>query len=93
MHWRGILVANGCRKSSFTTNDYVKLANILLLRDYSVSFHRYPDMPPFAPFADWDEAKPSQSLRWYVAYHSVKHDREGEFERATLAHGFEAVAA
>jgi hypothetical protein len=32
-------------------------------------------------------------LAWYAAYNAVKHDREGNFRRATLGHVFEAIAA
>lgn len=93
MHWRGVLTANGRPDGRFTTNDYVKLVEPLGLRDYCVHFHPYPEMEPITPFARWNASNPTGSLEWYAAYHSVKHDREGEFDRATLGHAFSAVAA
>jgi hypothetical protein len=60
---------------------------------YKVKLIRYPDLPECIPFWGWDPAKPTQSLPWYDAYNSVKHDREGAFARATLEHAIEAVAA
>ncbi|MBN9990748.1 hypothetical protein JND45_15550, partial [Listeria monocytogenes] len=38
MHWRGILTANGST-AKFNTNEFVKLAAPLGLRDYAVHFH------------------------------------------------------
>jgi hypothetical protein len=92
MHWRGILVANG-RTAKFNTNEYVKLADALGLRAFTVRFHPCPDIDPFTPFALWDAADPSNSLPWFSAYHGVKHNRENEFERASLANAFAAIAA
>ena len=42
------------------------------------------DMGELAPFALWEEARPTGSLAWYDAYNAVKHDRERNFSRATL---------
>jgi hypothetical protein len=93
MHWRGILVANGLSKKQFRTEDYVKLAGPLGLKAYQVRFHPYPDLAPIVPFATWDADTPTQSLAWYAAYNAVKHNREHEFERATLLDALAAVAA
>lgn len=92
MHWRGILDANGSTEKR-TSNAFVKLADPLGLRGYQVHFHPCPDIDPVVPFACWDKADPTNSLPWFAAYHGVKHNREHEFERATLANGFTAVAA
>lgn len=92
MHWRGILVANG-RTAKFNTNEYVKLADPLGLRAFTVRFHPCPDIDPFTPFALWDAADPTNSLPWFSAYNGVKHNRENEFERASLANAFAAIAA
>ncbi|WP_242141025.1 hypothetical protein [Sphingomonas sp. TREG-RG-20F-R18-01] len=91
MHWRGILKANGGRANN--SGHYLKLADPLLLRDYVVRFYRYPDIDPIAPFAGWSEPETSKSLSWYAAYNGVKHNREFEFEKATLANAFGAIAA
>lgn len=92
MHWRGILTANGST-AKFNTNEFVKLAAPLGLREYVVHFHSCPDIGPFKPFADWEVLDPTNSLPWFAAYNGVKHNREHEFERATLASAFAAVAA
>ncbi|MET3762215.1 hypothetical protein [Sphingomonas sp. UYEF23] len=49
--------------------------------------------PQISPFANWKATDPTKSLSSFAAYHGVKHNREHEFERATLANGFAAVAA
>jgi hypothetical protein len=92
MHLRGILIANG-KTVQFNTNEYVKLADPLRLRDYKVRFHSYLDINPFQPFALWDKSDPTGSLGWFAAYNGVKHNREFEFARATLENAFKAVAA
>ncbi len=53
----------------------------------------YPWMNALTPFAGWDVSCATQSLRWYDAYNSVKHNRETEFSSATLENVFDAVAA
>lgn len=93
MHLRGILRAHGVQKSQLSTNDFVKLAGLMRLGDYCVHFHPYPDIEPIAPFTDWTPARPSQSLGWYAAYNGVKHNREQEFDRATLGAALTGVAA
>lgn len=93
MHWRGILKANGSPVAKPNSNQYVKLIEPLRLLDYEVAFHDFPDVPPFRPFAGWIAADPTDSLDWYAAYNGVKHNREEEFERATLQHAFAAVSA
>ncbi|MGA9582661.1 MAG: hypothetical protein WBR13_11915 [Allosphingosinicella sp.] len=92
MHWRGILRVNG-RTAEGGTARYVRLADPLRLRDFTVRFHHCPDIDPVNPFERWDIEKSSQSLNWYSAYNGVKHNREFEFERASLAHALDAVAA
>jgi hypothetical protein len=47
----------------------------------------------FSPFRNWDKAAPTASLSWYDAYNGVKHDREREFERATLENLANGLAA
>jgi hypothetical protein len=91
MHWRGILKANG--RPAAATKHYVTLADPLRLRDYVVHFHPCPDIDPIAPFAGWAKSEPSKSLPWYAAYNGVKHNRELEFEKASLANAFGAIAA
>ncbi|HQT65752.1 MAG: hypothetical protein B7Z75_13235 [Acidocella sp. 20-57-95] len=95
-YWRGILVANHvCKQSArLSTNDYVKLAAPMKLREYGVYFSSYPWMPILHPYATWGTTgSPTKDLPWYDAYNSVKHDREGKFPLATLSCAFDAVAA
>lgn len=80
-------------KHIYSTKDYVKCKDILRLNDYSVSLVLHPDLGNFSPFKNWSETNPTQSLSWYDAYNSVKHDRGGSFERAALKHLIESVAA
>ena len=91
--WRGILVANGFSKDRATTNDYVRLASVMRLADYAVSFPAFPWLAAARPFADWDARDPTATLPWYAAYHGVKHNREGEFYRASLENAFAAMSA
>jgi hypothetical protein len=93
MHLRGILKANGSQITKPNSNQYVKLVAPLKLDDYTVAFLDFPALAPVAPFAGWATSDPTDSLRWYAAYHGTKHNREEEFERGTLEHAFAAVAA
>jgi hypothetical protein len=92
MHWRGILTANGLL-SKFNSNEYIKLAEPLRLADYAITFLDFPEIQSVRPFDGWSKANPTKTLGWFDAYHGVKHNREGEFERGTLRHAFEAVSA
>jgi hypothetical protein len=92
--WKGILKANGYPISDrLSTNDYVKLAVPLHLKEYTVTLPAYPDVPPIAPFGSWDKAKPTESLPWYDSYNKTKHDREEHFKSATLLQATSAVVA
>lgn len=93
-HWRGVLAANSVNKSRFTTADYVELRNAMRLDEYAVDFPHYPWLGPLKPFDGWGSTGcPTQELKWYDAYNAVKHNRENEFERATLRYAFDAVTA
>lgn len=92
MHWRGILVANGVTDAG-STRQYVKLAEPLKLARYAVTFHAFPEAGRISPFVDWNSSEPTKSLWWYAAYNAVKHNREFEFESASLENAFAAVAA
>lgn len=95
-HWRGVLEANGAipHNKMLTTNDYSKLASAMKLPEFSVSFRFYPWLSPIKPFGKWGSTNsPTAELEWYQAYHQVKHDREANFEKATLGNAFHAVTA
>ena len=79
--------------SRLSTNDYVKLREAMWLSNYKIKLLSYPDFPEFAPFENWDKSKPSQSLKWWDAYNSIKHDRENNFSLSTLENAIHAVGA
>jgi hypothetical protein len=94
--WKGVLEAHcvvPAKGKHFTTNDYVKLLPVMKLDQYEVKLTRYPRIIPTGPFIGWKASNPTGSLPWYDAYNKVKHDREVEFNKATLEHAIEAVAA
>ncbi len=93
-HWRGVLTANGMNKERYNTRDYVMLRRAMKLDEYSVTFPNYPWLEGIAPFGGWGSGgKPTQELEWYASYNAVKHNREAEFEKATLIHVLEALSA
>lgn len=93
-HWRGVLAANGVNKDRYSTQDYVALRRAMKLDEYSVTFPNYPWLEDISPFRGWGSSgRPTQELEWYAAYNAVKHNREAEFEKATLLHVFEALSA
>jgi hypothetical protein len=92
--WKSILRANnGLKAGKSTTNDYVRLLEPMRLADWSVRLSAYPEAPVFRPFGGWRIDAPSQSLPWYEAYHAVKHDRDGQFDAASLHNALSSVAA
>lgn len=93
---RGIVSANtpiSKQKDRYNTTDYVKLCKPMQLDRWSVRLRDYPALPAIAPFASWDAGRPTQSLGWYDAYNAVKHNREDEFNRATIVSVLESMAA
>jgi len=80
-------------KSSFTTNEYVKLLTPLHLADYQVALPRYSEIPPIRPFNGWTAKAATKSIPWYDAYNKTKHDRSAHFSEATLWNCVQAVAA
>jgi hypothetical protein len=93
-HWRGVLTANGVKKTRYTTDDYVRLLPAMKLDEYEVKFPSYPWLRGLQPYKGWGSTgKPTQELKWYEPYNAVKHNREAEFERATLRNVFEAISA
>lgn len=93
--WRGVIVANSSviKSSAYTTRDYVKLVPLLHLEEWSVRLKWYSDYETIWPFRGWNPDRPTKSLPWYDAYNAVKHDREGNFSRASLQHLLAAMAA
>ncbi len=92
-HWKAVLRANGFTRSKMTTADYVKTLAAMKLSDYEIEFRPFPRLSAFRPFAGWDTSAPTSSLPFYDAYNAVKHDRQKEFQRASLELAMAAVAA
>jgi hypothetical protein len=89
--WKQILEANG--KKGGTTSDYVKLSVPLKLPEFAVDFPWYPWLDPIKPFDNWGTGNAhTQSLPWYAAYNSVKHDREKNFAQSSLLNAFQAIS-
>lgn len=93
--WRGVLKANSYKdgEGMFSTKDYVLLFPAMRLGEYRVKLTLFPDLAAIAPFHEWDSSKASKSIAWYDSYNSVKHDREGQFSKATLTAAINAVCA
>jgi hypothetical protein len=89
--WKGILESHDMDAEN--TKDYVKLASPMKLSEYRVEFPYYPWISAIRPFANWHSGTktPTKDLPWYDAYNNVKHDRESNFNRASLGHTFEAL--
>lgn len=85
-----MLAAHGVRGKN--TSDYVKLADVLKLREYAIRLPFYPWLDLIRPFAGWSPSPtPTKDLGWYNSYQAVKHDRENHFNRATLLNALQAV--
>ncbi len=46
----------------FTTQDYVRLLDLLRLAEYQVALVPFASVPVIRPFAAWDAQRPTQSL-------------------------------
>ena len=93
--WIGILKANAYQKKpNYTTHDYVRLMPVMKLERWCFELRpykrRFPD--EIRPFGTWSFARPTKSLSWYDAYNSVKHDRDHNFEKASLLNAIFASA-
>lgn len=92
--WTAVLKENNyTKKSTFNTNDYIKLKSAMGLDIYTVALKSNPGFATFNPFEGWNETKPTESLPWYNAYNNVKHDREKNLHFATLEMAVQACAA
>ena len=73
-------------------NDYVKLNRILDLDSVEVGILFWRPLPAYVrPYEAWTTSHPP--LKWYSGYNSVKHNRNTEFDRASLEHLRLAAAA
>jgi hypothetical protein len=92
---KGILLANNYDKAAekLSTKDYYKLNSVLRLKDYAITFPYFREAGIIAPFQNWTQADSTKSLVWYDHYNSVKHDRVGNFENASLANAISSISA
>ena len=90
----GVLSANNVQPIGrhFNTNDYIKLLPIFRLDQYRIGLRMFPDFPPMQPFKLWANDRPTKSLLWYDAYNQTKHNREANFQFASLENAIQAVA-
>lgn len=78
---------------TFTTLDYVKLADPLFLNEFCLTLKAFTTIQSTQPFLNWSVAQPTQSLSWYHCYNQTKHDRQTHFDKATLKQCIDAVSA
>jgi len=91
---KGVLKENSLStKKNHSTQDYVKLKDILKIDKYELRFSYFPWLNTFNPFKNWDKTSPTKSLPWYDNYNSVKHDRENEFAKGTLENVLDSISA
>lgn len=78
---------------NYKTTDYIQILNRVSLQKYSISF--IDCMNPYVckPFENWDSTQPTKSLKWYDAYNKVKHNKNQNYDKATLENCLNAVAA
>jgi len=76
----------------YTTNDYVALKLPLHLSEYKLIRDRL-NLADYFPFVGWSDTQPTQSLEWYNAYNKVKHNRDENFNLATVENCINSVAA
>jgi hypothetical protein len=93
--WKAILMVNGGVSSQDrpTTKHYVELLPIMRLDEWEIRLANYPAYPAFKPFGNWSANKPTQTLPWYDAYNSVKHDMEIKFSDARLDYMIQFLGA
>ncbi len=82
----GILKANAVTEigNYYNTQDYIKLKDPLKLDKYKLRLRYFPNYPLIKPFQGWSGSNPTASLIWYESYNKTKHNREENFEQASL---------
>ena len=81
------------RKNGYSTNDYVRLKEILYLSEFEFNLISCPELGAIRPFENWSLSNPTKSLFWYDSYNKTKHDRTANFNRGTLWNSINAVVA
>ena len=86
-----IMVENA--KGYLKTKHYQVLRDVMFLDKYVVGLADYKDRR-FSPFQNWvGPDRSTESIPWYAAYNSVKHDRETNFSCASMSNVLNAAAA
>lgn len=109
LNCKAIMEANGVEKDHFSMNEYVKLEKSSKLSQYTIKYkhlrcrsnnrvsYNIYILRPFEQFGTYWNATQrdgiSPSPKWYLEYNDVKHNREQNFELATLDNCMNAVAA
>jgi hypothetical protein len=91
-----ILAANGYTKTSgwLDIRDYRQLNPSHHLSSYRVRLPVWAGSTrERSPFAAWSHSSDKKRLVWYDAHHSSKHNRQQEFDKASLTHAVDAVCA
>jgi hypothetical protein len=88
-----ILADNNKKVRNARTNTFVQLKSFLRIDEYNLSLPRYPWMPALQPFGNWDANRPSESLGWFDAYNSLKHDKRNNQHKATMENALNSAAA
>lgn len=89
--WLSYLKTAAPQVQRATTNDYVKLKDILLLDIYKINFVSHPFLLEFKPFEGWSSINPTQTLCWYDAYNKTKHDSALNFNKSNLENCIRAI--
>jgi hypothetical protein len=91
--WNSYLIESNLlpNKSGFSTTQYIKLKDKLYLGEFEFNLISYPELGTIRPFESWSYSSPTQSLFWYDAYNKTKHDRTGNFTKATLWNTVNAI--
>ncbi len=80
-------------KKNERMSDYIEILQYVDLTKYKISLVGYDNPYKCCPFEHWNKESPSQSLPWYYAYNEIKHNREQNFQLATLENCINAIAA
>jgi len=92
---RNILKSNGYKNANdnYSTNDYIKLKDILKINEYELSLDFFESLGPYSPFKEWDKHNPTTSIPWYDAYNKIKHNRDQNFAFASLSNAINSIVA
>ncbi|QQS11867.1 MAG: hypothetical protein IPK81_20370 [Rhodospirillales bacterium] len=89
-NWTAILRENGYEKEkNLTVADYKKIEATHRLSEYEIQVATWTGRKVhYTPFRAWGTGGP---LVWYQRYNSSKHDRQGNFQKATFGTLIESI--